>query len=142
VATSIVFNDGSSVTLTNSKPTPGDRLSGWTPLTENSDNGAGIRRFGLGTGTAYAWTFRTDYGARFMLRHIPKSDTAKVMRLKRHLEGGGQVTVNTGDSASNSYTCTLWPGSRVEVSPPDEDQELTVTLAVRNTVSQDAVCLY
>lgn len=144
MAASITFTDAvGAVTVSNGFPAPGDRFSGWQILTTQTENGAGVQRQALGTGLTYHWAFRTDYGAKFSLRYIPSSAQADLARLKRWLESGGEVVVDTNDNTTNQYTCTLWPGSRVEISPPDpKDLRLTVTLSVRNTAAVDCVCDY
>lgn len=144
MATSITFTDGTGAAeLTNGMPAPGDRFTGWTLLTNVSDNGAGVVKHALGTGLPAAYSFRTDYGAKFSLRYIPNADQATLTRLKRHLESGGSITVTTGDTEGNSYTAYLWPGARVEISAPDrQDLRLTVTLSVLNADAADMLCLY
>lgn len=129
--------------LTNGMPEPGDRFSGWTHLTTEAKGGARVSAVALGTGLTYTWDHRVDYGAKFSLAYIANADQVLCARLKLHLEGGGTVTVNTGDSDDNSYDCTIWPGSEVSLGPPDKkDLKLTVSLSVRNTAADFMLCTY
>lgn len=140
MATSIAFTDGTgSVTLTNGKTAPVDRFQKWVPLTQP----IGPVHNALGTGVPYLYEHRCDYGAKFVLPYVPNSSQSDLVRLVRHLLRAGSVTVTTGDSGSNVYTCYLWPGSTPSISEPDpRTLERTLTLSVLNASEADMVCLY
>jgi hypothetical protein len=141
MATSITWTDTAPRTLTNSKPTPADRFDNWRSITPHSASAA----VGLGTGTTHVWEFRQDYGAEFALSKIPTEDQDMVMRLLRHLQIGGQVTVNTGDSAGRSYTCIRFPGWEVPDGAEMTDNrmlEYTLTLKLKNVAPADMLCNY
>jgi hypothetical protein len=139
---SIVFNDGTSATLTNGKPSPADRFSSWNP----SSIIYGAEEEALGTGQLYTFSFRNDYLVTFELRAIPQSQMSVMLRLQRHLKSGGTVTVNTGDAASRSYaTCCLQKGADCapKLSDP-QNIEYTQTFALRNVAGSpvDMICRY
>jgi len=144
MASSIAFTDGTgTVTLDNGMPAPGDRFRGWQNLADAPNDGSNVTRVALGTGATYQWNFRQDYGAKFTLAYIPNSKQDDLDRFRRWAYSGGSFTVDTGDSSGRSYTCTLWPGSTVDLSPPDaKDLRLTLTVSVRNTVGAVMVCTY
>ncbi len=140
MSTSIAFTDGTgAASLTNGKNTYGDRFRNWVPMPELESS----RVTGLGTGAIHEWRFRTDYGASFELPYIPASSLDIVDRLIVHLLGGGSVTVNTGDSASHSYTCTLFPGFTPALVLDDRVlMEYTLSLKLRNSGNAVMRCLY
>lgn len=142
MATEITWTDDlGPATLANGIPEPGDRFSGWTTLT--TEKGARVSAVALGTGITSAWNHRTDYGAKFSLNFIEITFQQTAARLKEHLEGGGVVTVTTGDNSNNTFDCTIWPGSEVTISAPDKtDFRFSVALSVRNTASAHMICIY
>jgi len=118
---SIVFNDGVSTTLDNGttgfQSGVGSRFSDWTPF----QRPIGPAVTALGTGQRYQYAFRTDYGASFSMMDIPNTSMSVMLRLQSHLVGGGTCTVNTGDSASRSYTtCCLAPDGDVTIALQDK----------------------
>lgn len=118
---SIVFNDGVSTTLDNGttgfQGGVGSRFTDWTPF----QRPIGPAVTALGTGQRYQYAFRTDYGASFSMMDIPNTSMAVMLRLQSHLVGGGTCTVNTGDSASRSYTtCCLAPDGDVTITLQDK----------------------
>jgi hypothetical protein len=151
MATSLVFTDGSgTVTLTNDKPVPGDRLAAWTPLVKTIGP-AGGNPVALGSGITYGWEHRVDYGVRFTLEHIPQARLRQVQRLILWLMRGelgtggmyGVVTVNTGDEAGSSYQCRIWPGSEPTLEQEDRATiEYRLTLELLNTYQDFMVCGY
>jgi hypothetical protein len=140
VATSITFTDGTgAATLTNGKPVPGDRLAGWMP----NRAAAAEHAVSLGTGAVSEFAFREDYLASFALPYIPASSLATLLRFKRWAEAGGTFVVNTGDSSSNSYTCTIQPGTEVSIERPDPGfTEYTLRAVARNASAAVMTCLY
>ena len=141
MATSIQWYDTASRTLTNSKPTPADRFDNWTPITPPEASAV----YGLGTGIRHQWRFRQDYGASFALSKIPVADTDLVMRLLRHLQEGGEITVNTGDSSGRSYDCIAFPNWDIPEGAEFTDNrmlEYTLTLKVKHTLDLDMICNY
>lgn len=145
MATSLVFNDGGAATLTNGKPTPGDRFAAWVPMT--TPYGQTVHRQSDMVPTHF--NLGTMYAASFELRMIPVRTTSAVRlveianRLKAHLLKGGSVTVNTGDVSTNSYTtCYLLPGTEPQLIAADDRMlEYTLSLALFNT-STAMVCRY
>jgi hypothetical protein len=149
MATSITFTDGiGAATLTNGKPSPGDRFSGWTPTTKPIGDSASRQSDGL---TAM-FKFRDDYGASFALVHIPVVLTGGVRltdiadRLVAWLMAGGTCAVNTGDAESNSYaTCGLMPGTTPTLTLSDRvNLEYTLSLSLINVAVSPVrmVCHY
>jgi hypothetical protein len=142
---SITFNDGVAATLDNGLTAiasgAASRFAGWTPFTRKVGHSA----HSLATGARSMFTFRTEYGATFELRELPAASLSVALRLKRHLEGGGTCTVNTGDSAARSYaTCGLNDGASVGISPQDMQQfTYTVSLSLINLgAAADMLCEY
>lgn len=131
-----------TATLANGMPAPGDRFNGWMPLTEV----VGPEDEALGDGTLYIWEFRSDYGARFRMDHLPTSSQATVMRLMRHLKRAGTVAVYTGDVMDRLYpTCQMWKGKPPELSDPDPKTMMrSLTLTLRNVASdpEDMIAVY
>ena len=141
MATSITWTDTASRTLTNSKPTPADRFDNWVSITPHTASEV----VGLGTGVTHVWRFRQDYGATFSLSKIPVEDLDLVMRLLRHLAGGGEVEVNTGDSSNRTYDCIRWPGWEIPEGPEFTDNrmlEYTLTLKLKHVLAVDMLCNY
>jgi hypothetical protein len=151
VSTAISWTDEEgSVTLTNSKPVPGDRLAGWLPLVRTIGPEGG-NPVALGSGITYGWEHRVDYGVRFSLEHIPQASLRHVQRLilwlmRGELGTGGQygvITVNTGDQAGSSYACRIWPGSTPTLEQMDRVTiEYRLTLELLNTAQDFMVCGY
>lgn len=143
MSTSIAFTDATgSATLTNGLPSPGDRFTDWTPISQDEE---GTPVYTLATGARQRWKYRTDYGASFSLDKIPVAELDVVMRLLRWLRTGGSVTVNTGDRIARSYTAKAFPGWTIPEGPAFSDhQMLTYTLALKlkNTASADMLCNY
>jgi hypothetical protein len=143
MATSIDFTDSiGSATLSNSKADGPDRFGSWTPW----QMPVGPKANSLATGQLYRWTHRTDYGARFELRHIPNSSLDVAMRLIAHLENGGTCTVNTGDASARTYTtCGLAPdadlGGALSMSDP-KTIEYTLSLSLINLGAAQMLCVY
>jgi hypothetical protein len=79
------------------------------------------------------------------LSKIPTEDQDLVMKLLRHLQIGGQVTVNTGDAAGRSYTCIRFPGWEIPDGAEMTDNrmlEYTLTLKLKNVAAADMLCNY
>ena len=141
MATSITWYDTAPRSLTNSKHVPADRFANWTPITPQTASEA----VGLGTGDTHVWRFRQNYGASFDLPMIPVADTDLVLRLLRHLQAGGEITVNTGDAQGRSYDCKRFPGWEIPEGPDFTDNrmlEYTLTLKVKHTLALDMICNY
>lgn len=141
MSTSIAWTDGAgAASLTNGKPVPSDRFSGWTPgsLAIIAEVDA------LATGQPFPFVYRNDATATFSLEKIPNSSQATVLRLIRWLESGGVVTVNTGDASSRSYTsCYLPKGARPSFTLSDRRTlEYTLTLTLLNTAGTDMLAIY
>jgi hypothetical protein len=142
---SITFNDGTSATLSNGLTATaagvGSRFAAWVPFTNKVGEAATV----LTTGARAMFVFRTDYGATFEMRDIPNTSLDVVMRLMRHLQGGGSCTVTTTDSASRVYTlCYLAPDASLTLSQADP-QLLTYTLSlslITLGAAADMLCVY
>lgn len=105
-----------AASLTNGVPVPGDRFRTWLPVSRP----VGAIATSLGTGQRYMFAFRTDRMAGFTLAEIPMASLALVVRLIAHLEGGGTVSVTTGDNASRVYaTCGLAEGAEPQLTQQD-----------------------
>jgi hypothetical protein len=139
MASSLEFNDGVPATLTNGYPAPGDRFAGWqmdSPL-------KGVEAEALADGTLHVFEFHAKYHASFELRDIPQDQVAVALRLIRHLNRGGEVTVNTGDADANVYVCQKVAGSSPELGKPDpRTLRRTLKLTLRNTEDEDLLCLW
>ena len=149
MSTSIMFTDGiGAATLTNGKPTPADRFTGW--VTKSLPVGDSANRQSDGALTRLR--YRTDYGASFSLTMIPVATTGGQRlvdiadRLIFWLLNGGTCTVNTGDAESNSYaTCGLMPGTTPTLALSDKrNLEYTLTLDLINLAGSPVrmVCHY
>lgn len=141
MSSSITWTDATgAATLTNGKPVPADRFSGWTPDVPlvKAESRA------LATGQPYPFLFRTDNVASFALAQIPNTKQDLAIRLIAHLGGGGVVTVNTGDVALRSYTsCYLAAGAvpRLALTDP-RTLEYTLSLTLLNTAGAPMLCVY
>lgn len=140
MSTTLVFTDGTgAATLRNGLPAPADRFSNWTPDVDP----VGDREAALGTGITSHWSYRDDYLATFDLEYLPASSHPEALRLKRHLETGGTVTVNTGDVANRSYTCRIAPGARVAIEFASRSPiHYTLRLHLKNTAAAPLLCIY
>lgn len=137
MATSITFTDGiGAATLTNGKPSPGDRFSNWIQSTKPIGDSAPRQS----DGRLSMFVFRTDYGASFELTQIPVATTGGVRlvdiaaRLVAWLLSGGTCAVNTGDVASAAYaTCGLAPGTTPSLTLSDKrNLEYSLSLSLIN----------
>lgn len=146
MSTSITFTDGiGAATLTNGKPTPGDRFGNWVPSTMPIGESA-VRQ---SDGATTMFVFRTDYGASFELSQIPVATTGGVRlvdiadRLIAWLLSGGTCAVNTGDVGSSAYaTCGLKPGTTPTLTFSDrKNLEYTLTLSLINLAGSPVAML-
>jgi hypothetical protein len=139
MASSLEFNDGSAATLTNGYPPPGDRFAGW----EMDSPMMGVEAEALGDGTLHVFEFHTKYVASFELRDIPQDQVTSALRLIRHLNRGGEVTVNTGDAAGRIYTCQKVKGAEPALGKPDPiTLRRTLKLTLRNTEEADLLLIW
>jgi hypothetical protein len=131
---SISFTDEvGAAALTNGVPAPGDRFTGWTPMTRP----VGPRETSRGTGRLFRFVFRRDYGARLTLGEIPQASLDVADRLVAFLLAGGVVSVDTGDSDGNVYaTCVLAPETEPELAMEDRhDLTYSLSLALVNVAA-------
>jgi hypothetical protein len=140
MASSLTWSDGEGAgELTNGYPAPGDRFAAWktdSPL-------KGVEAEALADGTLHVFEFHAKYLATFELRHIPQDQWSAAMRLVRHLNRGGEVTVNTGDVESRVYTCQKQMGADPELGPPDpQNLRRTLKLTLRNTEAEDMFAIW
>lgn len=144
--TSIVFDDGTSATLTNGKSYPGNRFDNWTmtPLFR----GTRAHRQSDLTPTAFSTSRLTS--ASFQLSKIPSRTTGGLRyltiadRLIAHLLNAGSCTVNTGDTDTTIHTSLyLVPGFEPTIALSDPNQlEYTLTLALFSPSGTRLVCNY
>jgi hypothetical protein len=140
MASSLEWDDDQGAgTLTNGYPAPGDRFAAW----ETDSPLMGVEAEALADGTLHVFEFHVKYVATFELRDIPQDQWRLAMRLVRHLNRGGEVTVNTGDSEGNTYTCQKLKGSQPSLGKPDPNTlRRTLKLTLRNTDTDDMVCIW
>jgi hypothetical protein len=125
--------------LTNGYPAPGDRFAGW----EMDSPIHGVEAETLADGTVHVFEFHAKYHVTFELRDIPQDQVAMALRLVRHLNRAGEVTVNTGDAEDRSYTCQKVKGSNPALGKPDPvTLRRTLKLTLRNTEQEDLLCLW
>src|SRR5579859_497690 len=141
--TTIVFTDAQgTVTLSNLLPAPANRFDKWEPYA--TPIGAGDRR--LGSGAYDFFEFRVDYGVKFELSKIPRSQQGNVIRLLRWLQEGGTVAVNTGDATGASYpTCSLAPDAKPSFTMTDRDNieySLALDLIRTDVTPAPMICSY
>jgi hypothetical protein len=139
LASELEFTDDEGTeTLTNGYPSPGDRFAGWQtlgPIEGPEDESL--------AGTLYKWEFRADYIASFDLEDIPQDQWAVAMRLVRHLNRAGTVTVRTGDAEDRTYVCQKVKGSNPELGKPDRRTlRRTLKLSLRNTEQVEMLCIW
>lgn len=141
---SITFNDGTSATLDNGLTSTaggvGSRFASWVPFTRR----IGERATALASGTPYSFTFRIDYGATFEMRDIPTTNQSTILRLIRHLQGGGVCTVTTGDTSSRTYNnCAIDPEGDIRLAFQDPTfLTYSLSLALINLSGADMLCTY
>lgn len=149
MATTITFTDGiGAATLSNAKPVPGDRLTGW--VTHTKPVGDSTNRQSDGALTMFV--YRTAFGCSFSLTQIPVATASGVRladvadRLIAWLLQGGTCTVNTGDVEGNSYaTCGLMPNTTPTLTLSDtKNLEYTLSLSLINLAGSPVrmVCHY
>lgn len=149
MATTITFTDSiGAATLSNGKPTPGDRFGNWVP--QSKPIGDSVNRMS----DLALMMFKTadSYGATFELSQIPVATSGGnrlvdiAARLVYHLQNGGTCAVNTGDVEANSYaTCGLMPGTTPSLTLSDRQSlEYTLSLALINLAGSPVamVCHY
>ena len=113
-------------------------FNSWTPGAED----IGTTDVSIGDGLTYRFIYRTDFTASFDINAIPAASMAIVMRLKRWLESGGQITVATQDLNGNTYACVIAPKQTVKIAYDPTFYEYTMTIPVKNTVAAPMLCLY
>lgn len=143
MSSKIDFTDATgAATLSNTRAVPHDRFASWVPRSTP----VGPSDTALGTGQKYVFPFRDDHTAAFEIRNIPNSQMAIMLRLQRHLEAGGVVSVTTGDSLSSVYpTCCLAPEQHVNITLSDpRNLEYTFSVTLVNVAASPVrmVCQY
>jgi len=133
----ITFTDGTgTATLESPRPSPADRFWEFVP----DYVPIGPRKTTLGDRAQHVFLFREDYTAKFAIRHLTGSAALAIaLRLKRHLIGGGSVTVTTDDVDDNEYAgLTLRQDTTPEIANEDE---LRVHFAFRCELASDTPIL-
>ena len=132
-------DDAGSTTFSNGLDAPGDRFNNWVPMNPM----AGAEAEALGTGELFVFKFRDDYGASFEIREIAQDNVAAALRLIRHLNNAGEVTVTTGDADGNEYTCKKWKGAEPSLSAADpKSLKRTLKLTLKSTLSETMVVVW
>lgn len=132
-------DDDGSTSFSNGLPAPGDRFNGWTPLSPV----IGAEAEALGTGEGFLFEFRADYGATFTITEIAQSNAAEALRLIRHLNRYGEVTVTTDDLGGHEYTCKKWKGTTAELSPLDPKRRThTLKLTLKSLTATDMLAVW
>jgi hypothetical protein len=134
MATSISWvDDDGAATLTNSKPTPGDRFANWNPRSVPF----GDSEWDLGTADLDVFEYREDHSASFDLVGIPYNSLDLLLRLQNHLESGGTVSVTSGDTLGSTYpTCGLAPETEVTFELSDKTTlEYTLSVSLLNVAT-------
>jgi hypothetical protein len=119
----------------------GGRFRDWTPIGDDEQDVA----VGLGSGDTYAWRYREQHGASFVIPYLQSDQMALMTRLQRHLQGGGTVSIDTDDANNATYaTCRIWPGSKVEIRKVNAipEYEMTLTVLNRDASPVPMVCEY
>lgn len=134
--------------LWNGKPTPGDRLANWTPLTTP----IGDTATRMSDGALSMFAYRTDYGASFELPQIPVAKIGGERladyadRLVMWLKQGGTCILLTGDVEQNGYSPVgLMPGAAPSLALTDKvNLEYTLRVALVNLAASPVrmVCHY
>jgi hypothetical protein len=139
---SIVWFDSVGVgVLTNLKPVPGDRFTGWTP--DVMPIGPSV--VGLGTGVTHRYNFRRDDLVSFEIDKIPDTELSLVKRLKYHLMNGGEVQLDTDRALASEYgTCILAPDTVPQIDFSDrQNTEYTISLQLKGLGgAEDASIIY
>lgn len=139
----IDFTDAiGAASLSNTRAVPFDRFANWVPRSTP----VGPSDHALGTGQKYVFPFRDDHTATFEIRGIPNSQMATMLRLQRHLEAGGVVSVTTGDTLGSVYvSCSLAPDQHANIALSDpRNLEYTFTVTLLNVAVSPVrmVCQY
>lgn len=100
-------DDIGAATLTNGKGTGPDRFRGWSP----DVNDIASSEVPVGDGVTQQFLFRRDYIAALELPFIGAASVTTALRLKAHLNGGGEVTVFLNDQSGHEYDCVVAPGT-------------------------------
>jgi hypothetical protein len=105
--------------FSNLKPSGGSRFDNWTPDAEV----IGPTATGLGTGSLHVFEFRTDYIVGLEISKVPATDEVyeKMLRLKLHLERGGEVTLSGSHVLLEARytTCSLAPDTKPTINFSD-----------------------
>jgi hypothetical protein len=125
-----------AVSFSNVKPRPANRFGNWTPDVEV----IGPTATGLGTGDLHVFEFRSDYLVALEIAAIPGSEYEKMLRLKRHLEKSGEVTLEDEMLPplilERFTTCKLAPDTKPQISFSDRTcLEYTFSVVLRSGTS-------
>lgn len=76
-------------------------------------------------GQIHTFLFREDFLLNIVIQHLRSGQQLLMVELKQHLMNGGEVTVNTEDSANQSFSnVKLAPGTKPEIRKTDELRNL------------------
>lgn len=120
--------------------TPADRFNALEPAARV----IGQRRTLLSTGAPRVWRYRDDFTCAFEHRDLAYEDVALCLALALHLDGGGEVEVQTDDVEHRTYPrCVLAPGA--EAPQPKLDPETmrwSMSYALLNLDGAPLIALY
>lgn len=140
MASVITWNDSlGTASFSNGLPVPGDRFCAWVPMAPI----IGAEAEALGTGEGFMFEFRADSGMSFEIREIAQDNVANALRLIRHLNRYGEVTVTTGDAVGNQYACKKWKGADPSLSAADpKTLKRTLKLTLKSLTDADCVVIW
>lgn len=114
-------------------------LNNWLPDVDEVND----RATPMGTQLEEFWRYARYFWASLEVPHIKAANLGNLHRLKSHLLTGGFITINTNDSASRVYTCSIKPGSTPKWSFADRQQlEYTLSLDLRTVAPYPMICDY
>lgn len=114
------------------------RFGGWTP----DGDPIGPRHAALGTGRPYVYEYRRDYSVRFTVGNFAPWQEPELVRFKLALESGLAITVFTGDSLGNVYTCYLREGATPSIQQDPETLDLSITVELINSALAPIIAQY
>lgn len=119
IAWDVDASDGGQV-LESPRPDPANRFFEFVPDVQD----IGPRKPTLGDGIEHSFVFRTDYTAKFVIRHLAASQQALALALKLWLLRAGEVTVTTDDANDAEYEALrLRPGTTPLISNEDDTRQ-------------------
>ena len=138
----LAWTDGDgAATLSNMKPKPARRFTGWTP----DVNRIGDKKTALGTGKSYQFLYRKDYVATLRMDHVPAAEQGKFLRFKDFVMQGCAFHVYTEDTDDRVYLCRVKPDTEPTMELSNAQQlEYSVTVEVMSAeeTPEPLLCIY